>query len=383
MQVSTLSLQHRPIYNNVSHKTNINFKADRNSDERKLGRHLKTHNYCYQIALNGYLREITTPSNYVGCLPISMLKNVNKSEFGKKTEEVDEIFSNFAKSTSSEKDTEPETLTPQIKKLQENLSKTLGLNIQVSYLGKGCVGKTFKIKTPDETLVLKTYHSNLKKIISPRIEDYHGNNIELANALFAQKTAHKNKFAKFYMGKFETENSPGYILTKYIEKPDKFNKSQPQYFDSILIQRFLDYLDGDKNRIGNTIIEYGGIYAEEEIFDPKVRKLVRSIAKALDANDLESAREILEKHENSIELKKALNYTRNKIRQRCKIGDFIDNNKTYPNEIMDLFGFSPDYKYQVSDVRPSEKMLRKLKINPDKVQFQENAYHKHNHEDFW
>lgn len=244
----------------------------------------------------------------VGALPQKWGRNIGtKNGF----EKIDNIFYEF--SSSIYENFSGENINHQLNIMQDKLSKVLGKNVEIKYLGKGNVGFTFTIEVEGQKFVLKTYNKNSGFLNNNiRYQENHGNYAELKSAVYASKHD-KNHFAMFYMGRFG-ETNEGYMLTKFVEhkemvKSNRANNMLITDYRNIAFEQHFEkrLVSGDiksDNVFGKTIIDYGAVHTSiADNLNAKELRLAQAISKALDNNLEGEINTIVLKYKNTKEFK--------------------------------------------------------------------------------
>lgn len=238
-------------------------------------------------------------SRTVGALPRSWGKKLGGQENFKA---IDNCFANFALARKNGN-------ANAVQDLQQNLSKILGCDVQISYTGRGAIGTVHKLTVNGQSYALKTFFK-----LEGQSMPGHGNWDELASAVYASDKT-KNA-AKFYMGKFGEQSDEGYILTKFISSMDTDNNIRRRNRSGDL-HRFIDIIQkfgtGDHEEQGNKI---GWKFADYGQFGTTIfnqmsyegYSVLRQICKALDTNSQKQIKNIADKYKGSNELTEALKY---------------------------------------------------------------------------
>ena len=155
---------------------------------------------------------------------------------------------------------------------ENELSKLINKKVEISLLGNGNIGNTFKITIYDNG----NKSDFVYKVFFPRKEKKrtHGT-IEIVLSYYASLHGRKNQFAKFIMGRFPSPYChDAFLLTEFVAPKLKFKKSP---------QLFIDYLycaeKHEGNSISGKIIDFGGMVEHTKTLkDKRLRKLVRIIS---------------------------------------------------------------------------------------------------------
>lgn len=254
-----------------------------------LKKELKTPKQVEQI-----LKECPQTSRHIGALPSDWLTNIPKSERADYTKKISGLFSYFAQKTSLPRKIEGEAFNETVSEFGKRLQALTGQNVEVSYLGKGTIGRTFKIKVGKNTYVSKSFFPD------PQKHGYyssHGKGAEICNASFASKHAVKGQFADFYFGKFARhDDNDGFLVTKFID----INNARISRIKNKSLNLFLEskVFSNDsfniENSILDTVLDYGAV-SKGYLKNDKRFKIQRLLKEAIDTDNSDKYNIILKK----------------------------------------------------------------------------------------
>ena len=194
---------------------------------------------------------------YLGSLPVNWVRAFKPEEIKQKTTEIFHIFSDFANDAmSTENHVYSKEEDVPLVKLKNSLDKAMNTDTNIEFIGSGDYGRVYRIQALDEDVALKIFYSD---ITMKFLKAFHGNPIEISNAIALNHTLKPNQCSKFYCAKISQFNEKdGFMLTKFVE-PDNKNYPPLTPFD---YSRFL-YIDANRNKgenfIGSRLIDYGDI----------------------------------------------------------------------------------------------------------------------------
>ncbi len=235
-------------------------------------------------------------SRCIGTLPYSWLDKIPKTERSSYIQKINNLFSDFANQTSLSREVNEETFSQIMNNFANKLELALNQKVDVSFLGKGTIGRTFKIKVNNEEFVIKTFFPDPIKYgyYSP-----HGKGVEICNACFASKHAIKGEFADFYFGNFARHNdNDGFIVTKFIDfKNARVANVKNRELNNLIHNRVMC---GDRNNNGllDTIFDYGGL-STSNVYNSKQVKILRLIKDAINTSNRNKFNDILTKYKGS------------------------------------------------------------------------------------
>ncbi len=250
--------------------------------------HLKKSLYDTEVLLSD-MSNLKENERYIGALPVEWTKSLKKDEIGEKTKQVYEILSDFADSASNIKTSmvlhplddgddkykklhgkykdyilEPKDVwLDEFMYLEENLSRILDKDCEVSYLSSGSYGLVFKIEMGDKTCALKTYSSDGYSK-SADITG-HGAVSEIANAVYLNKTLKPSQCSKFYCAKIPAEyEKDGFLLTNFedgLKDGTLASRQRMEWFmqDRPYWGRITFYDAHDDNFSNGKLIDYGAV----------------------------------------------------------------------------------------------------------------------------
>lgn len=260
------------------------------------------------------LEQCPETSRHIGSLPNSWLDNIPKADRAEYTKRISDLFSDFAKQTSLSKEIGNETFEKVTTDFAKKLQCYTNQNVEVSFLGKGTIGRTFKIKANNEEFVVKTFYPDPLKY---GYYSSHGKGAEICNAAYASKHAIKGEFADFYFGKFARQNdNDGFLITKFINfKNARMSNIKNKTLDGLLGKRVIsgDQFNKD-NCVLDTILDYGAVETSR-MYNDKQQKLIRLIKDAINTSNKSEFNNILQKYKGS-----DLDYVLKRIK-----GDFIEH----------------------------------------------------------
>lgn len=251
----------------------------------------------------------------VGSLPQKWGRKIGSSK--EKRESINKLFSDFAKKFHSINCDNP---NPSTARLQQKLSKVLETSVEISSLGSGSWGKTYKITADSQSYVLKVFFNKQPQGYDTHLH-YYGNYNELASAVYASKHD-ADHFVTFYMGRFG-EKGDGYLLTKFLtnQKNDEriFNgmpENDPRNFVfSSYLHKLRCYDNHSSNQIAKKIIDFGNTdTTKASNLEPPIYKLVKLLGLYIDTNNSKGISEILSKQGNTENFKKARSFLQKLIK---------------------------------------------------------------------
>ena len=202
--------------------------------------------------ITNILPKLKPEERFIGCLPKKWIESFPKNKIKEKTQELNNIISTFAETTSLQTKTPNENLLPLTQKLSQQIEKFLGQKCDISYIGSGGFGRVFRIKCADEDLALKIFHDN------PRINTTLK---EIANAASLNHLLKPNQRATFYCGRIPAENTTNgsYMLMQYIQPNPAAKINKHRFFDlDPLIYRKFDFSDDHgENFVNNKLVDFG------------------------------------------------------------------------------------------------------------------------------
>ncbi len=260
------------------------------------------------------LEQCPETSRHIGSLPSSWLDNIPKANRAEYTKRISNLFSDFAKQTSLSRKISNEVFEEITADFAKKLQLYTNQNIEVSFLGKGTIGRTFKIKANNEEFVIKTFYPDPVKY---GYYSSHGKGAEICNASYASKHAIKGEFADFYFGKFARQNdNDGFLVTKFINfKNARMSNIKNKILDCLLGNKVISHDQFNKdNCVLDTILDYGALETSY-IYNDKQQKLIRLIKDAINTSNKSKFNNILQKYKGS-----DLDYVLKRIK-----GDFMEH----------------------------------------------------------
>ena len=214
--------------------------------------------------IEGILYHLPEEEKFLGALPNMWRKLFRPSEIPEKTQEMHNIFYDFAKNFQSAKGHWAEE-TPAIKKLAKTLEVFFKSKIEANYIDEGMFGSVIRIEGAKEDLALKVFHE-VPEMIEPSsvgIYKRHGQTIELQNAIALTHGLRPSQRARFYMGRITSlgENG-GYMLSEFVKSGKKSFSLLPEYTprEDFIYSRFVY---GDRLKFGNILdgklLDFGDI----------------------------------------------------------------------------------------------------------------------------
>ncbi len=170
-----------------------------------------------------------------------------------------------------------EILLSAISNFERELSDVTNQKIQILFVGNGCNGNAFKISVITD----KEQEDFLYKIFYPRRQDKnmamefrHGSDLEVIYSYFGNKNERKNKFAKFYAGRFSTQyDKDAFLLTEFVKMREDYSEPNNLYLDYIISSD-----TKVANKINGKIVDFGALkIIAPELVDKNLRKLVRIV----------------------------------------------------------------------------------------------------------
>ena len=199
--------------------------------------------------INAYLEANPTVDRRLGSLPPEWLKNVDKTEISKITQDVSEAFIDYSNVGNNFKDS--------FKNLKDLLQKKLKRNdIDITYAGSGALKNCHKLTVGDKSYALSFFKPQKSVLMGFGHYDTigHGRGYEPQNIFTGYKRGSQGRWAKPFMSTlFSEKDSNGYILSKFIEKDitPKIKKG-----DVLASREF--FVNTDPNFIAGRCIEAGG-----------------------------------------------------------------------------------------------------------------------------
>ena len=353
---------------------------------RALTGYLKK-NYCSPRHVEKILNNCPNTSSYIGALPDKWIMNVPKENRGLFTHAINRLFTDFAKTVSVPHKGQPvqnanfigkiknfgsdlfnknevveqkspaEIFEEAINVFVEKFKKVTGKDADISYLGKGSIGRTFKLNADGDSFVIKTFYPD------PETFGYHsthGKGAEILNAVFASKNARKNDYAKFYFGKFAKENdNDGFMVTKFL---DFYNADLSNIQNPILRDMGVKVFCGDKfygtNMVLDTIYDYGAV-VPNNLKNNTQYKIKRLITEAVDNNDFKKFNSISDSYSKE-DFNAAINEFKNEVEDMIKYGNYEERYQNF-NLVSAIDAFKVKHNYiPVADSKEKYKYYRLL-----------------------
>lgn len=271
-------------YNNIAFNGNISPKQNL---YHTLKKRLHTADEVFQL-----IDKQKEEDRYIGSLPVNWVRAFKPDEIKDKTTEIFHIFSDFATDAiSTENHLYSKEEDVPLLKLKYRLDKALNTNSNIEYIGSGDYGRVYRIQALDEDVALKIFYSDITMKL---LKAFHGNPMEISNAVALNHTLKPNQCSKFYCAKIsQLDEKDGFMLTKFVE-PD--NKKYPPLtpFD---YSRFL-YMDANRNKgenfIGGRLIDYGDI--RQKFPNKKQQQMAKQLLPLIKKKDIEGIRALNDKY---------------------------------------------------------------------------------------
>ena len=226
---------------------------------------------------------------------------------------------------------------------------------KVNFVDGGDYGRVYRIQALGEDIALKIFYSDVK----PEFKAFHGNPMEVSNAVALFHTLKPNQCSRFYCAKISLlDEKDGFLLTKFVEKDNK-KYPEPDFYD---YSRFL-YIDArrndGKNYIAGRLVDYGDVRPKFSIYEEqKIAKRLYPHIKKKDADGIVQLAQQYEgnEHWNSL-CKKTTFFIRNIINQpeyfaqSCAKKLTKDDIQTYRAMGVD---FTPVEKYNYKNLSPED-----------------------------
>ena len=276
-------------------------------------------NELKKVHYNGYEFE-TLFDNHpylnrtVGSLPQKWGKKIGRSK--EKRENINKLFSDFAEQFHAEGNMPASSIAM----FQHELSKVLDTPVEISPLGSGCWGQTYKITADSQSYVLKVFFNRSPVGYDTNLHHY-GNYSELASAVYASKHD-ADHFVSFYMGKFG-KKCDGYLLTKFLTNQKNnqriFNgmsENNPKNFVfSTFIHKLRCYDIHPSNYIAKKVVDFGcTLSTKASKLEPRIYKLVKRLGLYIDTNNVKGINEILSHYKKTDDLDKACKFLQELIK---------------------------------------------------------------------
>ncbi|MBR1460963.1 hypothetical protein IJ596_04955 [bacterium] len=296
-------------------------------------------------------------SRTVGALPQKWGRKIGASK--EKREQIDKLFSKFAKKFHKlvkNKDSKVEINTG---RLEKELSKVLSSKVEISKLGKGVWGQTYKINVDSQDFVLKVYYRDKSPKGYGSSIYYHGNYHELSSAVWSSKND-AGKYAMFYMGRFGEKHN-GYMLTRYIPKEDTnriYNNLPEISKQNFVFSKYIHRLScGDlgrefSNLHGRKVIDFGYTFISDAgKLDRKTYLLTKTLGRLIDENNSKELDMIIAKNQGTEELEQAKSFLQYLINRYTTVNN-AQILKTKASMLAKLgLDYTPDIRYILSCMR--------------------------------
>ena len=293
-------------------------------------------------------------SRTVGSLPQKWGRKIGDSK--EKREQVDSLFTEFGREFYSKVNNKSSTEEVSTKNLQEGLSKVLDSDVQISYLGKGCYGRAYKIDVDSQEYVLKVYHGGESPKGYKSELHYHGNFHELSSAVWASKND-PNNYAMFYMGRFG-EKGDGYMLTRYVpdakEKDKIYNGMSDLEDENFVFSIYLhklkceDIYNNRGNKHSKKIIDFGDTFVSEAgQLDEKTFRLTKILGRLIDENNSKELKKVVAKNKGTEEFEQAKSFLQYLINKNATLENsaVLKSKKDMLNDVG--IDYVPDIRYVV------------------------------------
>ena len=356
MKISALNVYN---YNNIVFKGN---KSPKKNLFHTLKKRFHTSNEVFEL-----IDKRDEEERYLGSLPVNWVRAFKPEEIKDKTTEIFHIFSDFATDAIS---TENHVYSKEedfpLLKLKYRLDKEINTDTKIEYIGSGDYGRVYRIQALDEDVALKIYYSDMNNKL---LKAFHGNPMEISNAIALNHTLKPNQCSKFYCAKIsQLDEKDGFMLTKFVE-PD--NKKYPPLtpFD---YSRFL-YMDANRNRgenfIGGRLIDYGDI--RQKFPNHEQQQMAKQLLPFIKKKDIEGIKSLNDKFSDNKEWKKYLQGTtalfQRKVKEPAYFAMYIAPNLTKTDIQMYSFlgvDFSAIEEYDYSKTTPENiQALKNLGFN--------------------
>ena len=288
----------------------------------------------------------------VGSLPQKWGRKVGKSK--EKREEIDKLFTDFAKEFHKNASDYSTTVEIDTKPLETGLSKILETEVKIEKYEKGFWGQTYKINADNQNYILKTYYKRKPQLYKTEAHD-HGNFFELSSAIWANKNA-PGQYATCYMGRFG-EDMDGYILTKFLPPVSHCGREINNLLDihpkNFAFARYFDKLKcfdmeyySSRNIIGKKIIDFGNTRpTTASKLNNKTYVLAKTMGRFIDENNIEGLKKLKLKHIDTKEYQESVSFLRYLINNNTRLGNYqIIKSKKDLLKVIGLDG-SPDIRH--------------------------------------
>ena len=243
-----------------------------------------------QQELDAMLVGISSQQRNLGSLPSDWFSSsLPKDKYSTFTQKIFSVFGNFAKKSKSQIDTKESYFVEQLEELEKRLEKALGKKIKTQHIGRGSIGRTFKLvvgENEGKKYVIKIFH------LGERV-DGHGKSKEIANAINYSHTKQKPARAQFFFGRIAgKKNYDGFMVTEYIPGKEDvfFSVPGPQ----IKYSRF-NLIDAiGRNKKQGSLVDFGEI--ERKYTNKKAEEIAKQLIDALKKSDYKHAKKIVSKY---------------------------------------------------------------------------------------
>lgn len=256
-----------------------------------------------------FLKNLPPEERYVGALPEKWLQLFDRKNIGKKTKEIQKIFSDFARGDYSPYAFKPEISVEKLGKLSKDLEKALGKPCSVSYTGCGLSGKVYRINCAGEDLALKTYYSDTKNFLLKST----GKTKEVATAVALNYTLKPNQRARFYLGKLAIgSEADGFMLTEFV-KPNRWRTE----CGNIFLNLYKRFTCRDAHTPGNIIsgkmVDFG--YVENAFENFRQQQMAKKLCSLIKKGDIRGINKMKRQYRNNLYFEDLLSLYKREISQ--------------------------------------------------------------------
>ena len=243
------------------------------------------------------LKQYPQTGRFMGSIPFNWMKDVKKEEIPERTNQIFDLFANFARSVTCARNNHHSNYKKQMDECALNLEKLTGERTKMEYLGEGTIGRTYKLSVGEENFVVKTFFTNP---VGLGYYTRHGKGAEILSAVYAKYNAPKGYFADFYFGKFaKKDDFDGFMVTKFID----YDTAKTSYVKNMMLDKMTEHPVVCGNLVNNnsvldTVVDYGEI-TKGGLANNRQYKIQRLIVSALLSEDVERFNNICKQYEGS------------------------------------------------------------------------------------